>query len=1052
MDGIMMNTTKLVKLFSTIKRFKYAVPIMFAAVILSMIGVSVSHSEPNHPLAKQGYMDLSDWDFNSDGKVKLDGEWEFYWQQLKMPAQLRSGDIPGVSPEYMNVPSAWTKDPLHKTTDYGAATYHVRVKIKDAGEVLGLRMTSIRMSHRIFVNGEEVGASGHPSLTVEEYTMSNRPYSAVFTPKGDELEITIHVADFDYKAGGIVQSIYLGRASDILTMSNRLIIINTMIAACLLVSGLYYLFVYIGRREDVSFLYYSGYCLTGGLYELMYGEKLMLQLFPDWPADILFRLQNAMMYATILFVVLFLKEIMDHLLPRWLLRTILIFMGGYALFYILLPLDIITRVENMFLLFGLVLYTTIVMRLFAALARGRYGRLERRGVVYLLVAFICVILSLADGMLYVNNVKSDNYLGNGSYVMFTLITSMILSRHYNNAFLSMKNMNKRLLSLDKLKDEFLANTSHDLRTPLNGMINLTQSVLNKSGDQLATTHREDLEIVVSAGRRLNNLINDILDMSSLKTGMISIYPVPVDVSSMVDTIMDVMKPRADAQSLSLINAIPAELPAALADKDRLGQIYYNLLGNALKFTTNGHVEVGARQIGMMLELWVEDTGRGVAFEEQELIFQAFYQTDDNDYKAVHGTGLGLSITKQLVELHGGKIKVSSIPERGSRFSFTLPISEVISRDISADTVRMESIEAEMEEATSIAEKWPNPPFSISGKRRGRYSILIAEDDAASMRAILNLLTDEDFTIDTARDGRQVLDYIDSFRQYDLVILDIMMPGITGLQVLRSIRERFSLIELPVLLLTAKTRQEEIRAGLEAGANDYIPKPFEVEELIARMNTLLQLRASVSALVTAELSFLQAQIKPHFLFNALSVISSLSIRSPQRSKELVLHLSDYLRGSFQFDNKGGLVSLEEELQTVEAYLTIEKERFKDRLNVIYDMDPDIEAFVPMIAIQPLVENAVRHGLMGKVEGGTVHLSVKQDADLIIIVVEDDGVGIEQARLAKLLQGSKEKGVGLSNINKRLLALYGTGLRIESIPGSGTKVSIMIPSGQEWSRRE
>ncbi|MCD9024632.1 ATP-binding protein [Cohnella silvisoli] len=1034
-----MKLKKLVRPIRPMKWFKLAVPILFVAAMLCIMAISVRNSTSFQPLARQGYLDLSGWDFGRDGAVKLDGEWEFYWNKLLMPDDFRSGALSPSSREFVRVPAAWTNAALHKTTNYGAATYRLRVKIKDHDELLGLKMTSIRMSNRIFVNGVEVGGSGRPGLTKPDYAMSNRPYATAFTPQRNELDITIQVANFDYKAGGIVQSLYLGHSSEIMSMSSRLTIINTLVAACLFVSGLYYLFVYIGRREDLSFLYYSGYCLTGGLYEMMYGEKLMLQLFPHWPADILFRLQNAMMYASIVLVLMFLREIMSHLLPRWMLLTILVFMGGYAVFYLLLPLDVVTRAENVFLLLGLLLYVWIVLLLLAALLRGRYGRLERQGVIYLLVAFICVILSFADGMLYVNNMKSDNYVGNASYAMFTLITSLILSRHYNNAFRTMEDMNARLLSLDKLKDEFLANTSHDLRTPLNGMINLTQSVLKQSGDRLKPSHREDLQIAVTAGRRLNKLIDDILVISSLKAGAISLHLVSVDVRRTAGTVLEVLKPQADAQSIRLINSIPAALPAVMADPDRLRQVYYNLLGNALKFTTSGSVEVGGRLNGTMLELWVADTGKGIAAEELQFIFQSFYQVDSGDHRSVQGTGLGLPIAKQLVELHGGTIAVSSVPDKGSRFSFTLPASNVMSRSLPADRPR----EGEAE-VVATAEEALNRQIEGNGKRNGRYSILIAEDDAASMKALLNLLTDEDAAIETVRDGRHAMDRIDSRRKYDLVILDIMMPGMTGLQVLRGIREHFSMIELPVLLLTAKTRKEEIRAGLEAGANDYIAKPFESEELIARVHTLLQLRTSVGALVTAELSFLQAQIKPHFLYNALSVISSLSTREPGRSKELLLYLSDYLRGCFSFDNQDGLISLAEELRTVEAYLTIEKERFKERLTVIYDIDPDIDIAVPMLMIQPLVENAVRHGLMGRVEGGTVRLSVRQEQDCVRLIVEDDGAGIEENRLEELLRGGTDRGVGLTNINKRVQAIYGTGLQIESRPGAGTKVSITIPT--------
>lgn len=198
------------------------------------------------------------------------------------------------------------------------------------------------------------------------------------------------------------------------------------------------------------------------------------------------------------------------------------------------------------------------------------------------------------------------------------------------------------------------------------------------------------------------------------------------------------------------------------------------------------------------------------------------------------------------------------------------------------------------------------------------------------------------------------------------------------------------------------------------------------------------------LIKTELSFLRAQIKPHFLYNALSVISSLSIRNPQKAKELLLYLSDYLRGAFhQYDNRDGLIPLAAEIQTVRAYLAIEQARFRERLTVEYDIDERVKISIPILSIQPLVENAVRHGIMGRVEGGLIRLSVREEAKQVIITVSDNGLGMEADILQNLLQSDGGGGVGLKNIHKRMLALYGEGLTVESAPGKGTSVTFCIP---------
>ena len=445
----------------------------------------------------------------------------------------------------------------------------------------------------------------------------------------------------------------------------------------------------------------------------------------------------------------------------------------------------------------------------------------------------------------------------------------------------------------------------------------------------------------------------------------------------------------------------------------------------------------------MLELWVEDTGRGITPEHLDDVFAPFFQENPGREGKTTGTGLGLSITRRLIELHGGRISIESHPGVGSRFVFTLPVHE--------GETKARSESSPVKPDRYLEELIPFSPMpSLSGGRRkgqGCYSVLVAEDDPTSQRALVGILKGLECDVTTASNGQEALEAIARGPGFDLLVLDLMMPRINGFEVLQAVRGRFSGVELPVLLLTARTRPEDIKAGFGAGANDYIAKPFEAEELKARVMTLLNMKASVDSLVASELSFLQAQIKPHFLYNALSVIGSLSTREPARSKELLLDLSDYLRGSFQFENHNGLTTLASELKTTGAYLAIEKARFKDRLNVRMEVDESIDVSVPVLSIQPLVENALRHGILSKLEGGVLTLRVIRTPEGVRVEVEDDGVGMDPALVERLLDARGKQGVGLANIHKRLLSLFGKGLSIDSEPGRGTRVSFTVPTQAE-----
>jgi sensor histidine kinase YesM len=193
-----------------------------------------------------------------------------------------------------------------------------------------------------------------------------------------------------------------------------------------------------------------------------------------------------------------------------------------------------------------------------------------------------------------------------------------------------------------------------------------------------------------------------------------------------------------------------------------------------------------------------------------------------------------------------------------------------------------------------------------------------------------------------------------------------------------------------------------------------------------------------------MAFLQAQIKPHFLYNALNVIIATCAVNPDKATDLLIELSQYLRGSFDFQNRDQLVPLAKELELVESYVHLEQARFEERLVVRYDVDPDVRLYLPPLSIQPLVENAIRHGVMARAAGGTVNLGILREGEHIVIQVQDDGVGIPPERLAQVHSGRTEGpgGVGLQNINRRLLSLYGQGLEIQSHSGTGTIIRFRI----------
>lgn len=395
---------------------------------------------------------------------------------------------------------------------------------------------------------------------------------------------------------------------------------------------------------------------------------------------------------------------------------------------------------------------------------------------------------------------------------------------------------QKLKQVDQLKDQFLANTSHELRTPLVGIIGLTESLKDGIAGKLPKVALENLDMIANSGKRLSHLVNDILDFSKLKNKDLILSQRPVDIYALSTIVLQLSDPMIKDKKIKLINSIPKEVPLVNADENRLQQIMHNLIGNAIKFTQKGYVTLLTETKKDMLSVSVSDTGIGIPKDKLETIFNSFEQADGSTQREFGGTGLGLSVTKQLVELHGGTIDVTSEEGKGSIFSFTLPISNEKRDDIkeknytSSDFVH--TLSASKEDLMPAKQKLKSNDEALK--------ILIVDDEPVNRRVLENHLTVAGYDVTEASSGKEALKLLQEQTSYSLVLLDVMMPGISGYEVCEKIREQFSASYLPIILLTAKNTVNELVIGFNSGANDYLTKPFSKNELLSRIKIHINL--------------------------------------------------------------------------------------------------------------------------------------------------------------------------------------------------------------------
>jgi signal transduction histidine kinase/CheY-like chemotaxis protein/class 3 adenylate cyclase len=406
-----------------------------------------------------------------------------------------------------------------------------------------------------------------------------------------------------------------------------------------------------------------------------------------------------------------------------------------------------------------------------------------------------------------------------------------------------------LRKTDKLKDDFLANTSHELRTPLHGIVGIAETLLSGSEGGISGKIRENMSLIAISGRRLTNLVNDLLDFSQIKKRDLKLRISEVEIRPMVQLVLALSKPLLGGKPVELQNNVEPNVPLVACDEERLQQILQNLIGNAIKFTNSGRVTISAQLEGRFVKISVKDTGIGIHPSKKQRIFNSFEQADGAINRIYGGTGLGLTITKQLVEMHGGNIQVDSQLDAGSEFTFTLPAAQMNDATFRSGSHENSSFQKQNRPALlenqqqwwEVTDQKKSETTSVTDNtlRGSGYRVLIMDDDSINRKVLENQLQNENYQIQLAEDGIIGLQMLKNSKP-DIVLLDLMMPRMSGLDVLAEIRKTFKSADLPVIILTAKNQINDLVSCFHAGANDFLMKPFSQSELLARMRNHLQI--------------------------------------------------------------------------------------------------------------------------------------------------------------------------------------------------------------------
>jgi signal transduction histidine kinase len=629
---------------------------------------------------------------------------------------------------------------------------------------------------------------------------------------------------------------------------------------------------------------------------------------------------------------------------------------------------------------------------------------------------------------------------------------------------------QRLQELDRLKNEFFANVSHELRTPLTLILTPVEDLL---GRELSADVRPALLVIRRNAHRLLRLIDDLLDLARLDVGGLRLHVAELDLNEVAARLVEMSRPAAEARGIELALSMPGGSLEVFGDPHRVEIILTNLLGNALKFTPDGgRIELRVVREESRCRIDVQDTGPGIPDDELERIFDRFYQVEGSQRRRQGGAGIGLSLARKLAELHGGSVAVKSTLGVGSTFSVSLPLGRAHFR---AEVLERRRVKIDEHPNRRSVDRGSMPPVVEPGPAlsveappvrmdRGRRPLVLVAEDEPDLREYIEGALRAQFDVASAGDGAQAWELVKS-RAPDLVLTDVMMPGTSGTDLCRAIKQDPRLKSTPVIVLTALSATDNVLDAYSAGADDFVTKPFHSRVLLARINAQLRLRSvglqladqarlatagtlaggvahevrnPLNAVLNAARSLPGVKDRPALEQKLLGII----IEGALRIDRIVGALEEHVRpaednATLQCDLQSGLRSsielLEHKMSGVTVHMNCESTR-----SVVASPRELNQVFLN------LLDNAVRAG------GKNIWVSTTDEGAGVRVSVSDDGPGISKEVADLIFEPffttrpvGEGTGLGLY-LSRRIVQDCGGSLTYSPREGGGAVFGIELPA--------
>lgn len=854
-----------------------------------------------------------------------------------------------------------------------------------------------------------------------------------------------------------------------------------------IVIGIYNFTLYSKRRREKYPLFLGIFSLLLIIRLLVTDSVLILRFIPFIPWRLHTLLYSCTFFTYISIFIIYLGYLYPKLVSEKLILIIKHSLIFYVIYLLLTPIKYHFIVFVLFQLLTLLLMTYVVIKLFKRCLFDLNS--------YLLIFLSALTLLVTNSYEFIRKYRfdSDFSIVNLGFLIFLLLQSYLMADKFADSFNNIESLSKKLKHHNKLKDEFLFYISKELKSPMNSIIGLTESIVSDE-NKLSSNQLLDTKLINYSAVQLSRLVDDILDYSKLNNTDIVLDKNPVNVKQLADMIILIAKGSLNNKKLIVKNHISKDLPLVYADINRLQQIINNLLENAIKYTPEGIITLNAVVINKFMKISVEDTGVGIPLWKVNSLFDTY--TIKNSKELSSTSGLTLHLTKKLIELHGGSISVSSKVGKGTKFSFTMPLYEE-----NAEIMNKHN----HFEFENIIENYTVAVTPVNTNLNGNqknYRILIVDNELASRKVVENYLIADGYSLSCVSSGKEAMEFISKEEDLDLVIINLFIPDMIGYELCHNIRIEKSLYELPILMLTSSTKADGLFLSFECGANDYLTKPVDKVGLLSRVKTLIKLKHYVKesydlhnqisyttkkvAALTDDINKVKEldKLKTEFFSNishelktplnviwtSVQLLKSLDLKGYDKSINLPRYLNimnqNCLRLIRLINNIIDITKidgnyLQVEMSNNDIIFTIEEitlsvVNYAESLGLNLIFDTEIEekymAF-DQDKIERIILNLLSNAIKFTPKGGTIEVTVKDFQDSIRIIVKDSGIGIPEDKLKiifdrfmqvdkSLSRRTEGSGIGLSLV-KSLVELHGGAIKAESTYGNGSSFIIDLP---------